>query len=48
MEVLGVPSDEVLDQSTRRRLFFEEDTDEPILVPNSRGKLRIPNTKPLH
>jgi dual specificity tyrosine-phosphorylation-regulated kinase 2/3/4 len=28
-------------------LFFDEESDEPILVPNSRGKLRIPETKTL-
>lgn len=29
-------------------MFFEEDTDDPILVANTRGKIRLPNTKPLH
>ena len=47
MEVLDVPPDEVLEQSTRKRLFFEEEDNEPILVANSRGKVRVPGTRPL-
>lgn len=47
MELRGLPPKEVLDQSTRKKLFFDENTDEPILEPNSRGKKRIPNNKTL-
>jgi hypothetical protein len=47
MELRGIPSDEVLNQSTRKKIFFDEETNEPILVPNSRGKVRIPNAKSL-
>lgn len=44
MEICGVPPDDVLEQSTRKHLFFTEDN-LPNLKPNSRGKLRKPNTK---
>ena len=48
MEVRGAPPDQVLDQATRRASFFDEETDEPLLMTqDSRGKLRIPGTKPL-
>ena len=48
MEVRGVPPDFIIDQSTRRKIFFDEETDEPLLLTtDSRGKLRIPGTKPL-
>lgn len=44
MEVRGAPPDEVLEQSTRKKLFFEDDN-EPRTVENSRGKIRIPGSK---
>jgi dual specificity tyrosine-phosphorylation-regulated kinase 2/3/4 len=44
MEVCGVPSQEVLALSTRRQLFFDKE-ESPIIVPNSRGKERLPNSK---
>ena len=48
MEVRGLPLEQILDQSTRSKIFFDEETDEPLLVTtDSRGKLRIPGTKPL-
>jgi len=48
MEVRGLPSEPVLDQSTRSKLFFDDQTDEPLLLSSdSRGKLRIPGSKPL-
>jgi hypothetical protein len=47
MELRGIPHDNILDQATRRKLFFDEETDEPLLVPNTRGKIRIPSTKTL-
>jgi len=46
MEICGVPSSEVLSLSSRKHLFFDKNN-EPIIVPNSRGKERRPNTKSL-
>ena len=46
MEICGVPPENVLDQSTRKNLFFNENN-EPAIKPNSRGKTRRPNTKSL-
>lgn len=46
MEVCDVPPPDVLAMSTRKNLFFNEQ-DEPVLAPNSRGKIRQPNTKTL-
>ena len=46
MEMVGLPPDYVLDQATRRKVFFDEETDEPMHVSeDSRGMLRIPGTK---
>lgn len=44
LEICGMPDDYVLDISTRKNLFFNENN-EPNLKPNSRGKIRKPNTK---
>lgn len=46
MEVLGVPPETLLDQSSRRKLFFEGENT-PKIVPNSRGKKRLPGSKTL-
>ena len=46
MEVKGVPPRSILARSTRRKVFFDEDY-QPILVPNSKGKVRIPSHKNL-
>jgi dual specificity tyrosine-phosphorylation-regulated kinase 2/3/4 len=46
MEVKGIPPRSVLARSTRRKVFFDDDY-QPIIVPNSRGKVRMPNTKNL-
>lgn len=46
MEFLDIPPDNVLEQSTRKENFFDND-DCPYLVKNSRGKVRYPNTKSL-
>lgn len=46
MEIQGVPEDSVLNLATRKHLFFD-DNNEAIIVPNSRGKERIPATKTL-
>lgn len=44
MEICGIPDDYILDQATRKSLFFD-DNNQPAIKPNSRGKLRRPNTK---
>ena len=46
MEVKGVPPINVLQQASRCNLFFDACLD-PILVENSHGKIRRPNTKSL-
>lgn len=46
MEVKGIPPRSVLARSTRRKVFFDEDYN-PVLVPNSRGKVRMPGNKSL-
>lgn len=46
MEVKGVPPRSVLARSSRRKVFFDDDY-QPIIVPNSRGKVRTPGSKPL-
>ena len=46
MEVKGVPPRSVLARATRRKVFFDEDY-QPMLVANTRGKVRQPNTKNL-
>ena len=39
MEVKGIPPRSVLARATRRKVFFDDDY-QPIIVPNSRGKIR--------
>ena len=46
MEVKGVPPRSVLARATRRKVFFDEDY-RPIIVPNSKGKMRVPSAKSL-
>ena len=46
MEVKGVPPINVLQQASRCNLFFDSCLD-PILVENSHGRIRRPNTKSL-
>lgn len=46
MEVKGVPPRSVLARATRRKVFFDDDY-QPILTPNSRGKVRMPSQKVL-
>jgi len=46
MEVKGVPPRSVLARATRRRVFYDDDY-QPIIVPNSKGKIRTPNSKNL-
>lgn len=46
MEYLGEPPKKILDASTKKSQFFDEEN-LPLLIPNSRGKIRHPNTKKL-
>lgn len=46
MEVKGVPPRSVLGRATRRKVFFDDDY-RPIIVANSKGKMRVPNGKNL-
>jgi len=47
MEYLGVPSINMLKISKKRKMFFNDDFS-PKKIQNSRGKIRIPNTKKIH
>jgi dual specificity tyrosine-phosphorylation-regulated kinase 2/3/4 len=44
--VIGVPPTSILEQSKRRKLFFDA-ANVPRIVANSRGKKRIPGAKDL-
>ncbi len=46
MEVTGLPPRSLIAQATRRKVFFDDDYN-PIIRPNSRGKVRKPGSKPL-
>jgi len=46
MEVKGVPPRSVLARATRRKVFFDEEY-QPIIVANSKGKMRQPGAKKL-
>jgi dual specificity tyrosine-phosphorylation-regulated kinase 2/3/4 len=46
MEVKGVPPTDLLDQSPRKKMFFDSEN-RPKIVPNSRGKKHYPASKPL-
>ena len=46
MEILGPPPAELLQISTRKKHFFESD-DKAKLIPNSKGKVRVPGSRPL-
>lgn len=46
MEVGGLPPQQILDQATRVKMFFDA-KGSPRIVPNSRGKKRRPGTKDL-
>ena len=47
MEIKGIPPEYIVELSSRRNLFFEKDSFVPIIVTNSRGRRRLPNTKTL-
>jgi dual specificity tyrosine-phosphorylation-regulated kinase 2/3/4 len=46
MEVVGIPPRSLIAKATRRKVFFDDDY-QPILVANTRGKIRNPSTKTL-
>jgi serine/threonine protein kinase len=46
MQVCGIPPDHVLDQATRKKIFFGP-VNAPKIVPNKRGKKRYPGTRSL-
>ena len=46
MEVKGVPPRSMIVLASRRKVFFDEDY-RPLTNPNSKGKIRKPNTKEL-
>lgn len=46
MQCKGVPEQYLLELSSRRKLFFDGEN-QPIIVPNSKGKKRLPNSKSL-
>merc|ERR1719379_997044 len=46
MEVMGLPPPRMLDQGTRKKMFFDQNNN-PRIVPNSRGKKRRPSSKDL-
>ena len=46
MEIIGVPPRSLIAKATRRKVFFDDDY-QPILMPNSRGKLRKPMSRSL-
>lgn len=47
MESRGLPPISLLEQGNRSKIFFDEQTKEPLLPPNTRGKVRTPNSKNL-
>lgn len=47
MQIKDVPEPALIQLATRKSLFFDPKNDEPIIVPNSRGKKRKPNSKTL-
>ena len=46
MEVIGLPPRSLIAKATRRKVFFDDDYN-PIIMQNSRGKIRQPSTKTL-
>lgn len=45
METLGPPPIELIDRGSRSSKFFDQY--QPKSIPNSKGKIRIPGSKPL-
>ena len=46
MEILGPPPKRLIQECTRKKTFFDQ-TSKPLIIPNSRGKIRHPGTKDL-
>ena len=46
MEIKGVPPRSMIVLASRRKMFFDDDY-RPLQNPNSKGKLRLPNSKSL-
>ena len=46
MEVKGLPPRSMIVMASRRKVFFDDDY-RPLQNPNSKGKIRHPNTKNL-
>ena len=46
MEVKGLPPRSMIMAASRRKFFFDDDYN-PLVNPNSKGKIRKPNTKTL-
>ncbi len=46
MEILGVPPKRLVSECTRKKAFFDPQG-KPLVVPNSRGKIRTPASKDL-
>jgi hypothetical protein len=46
MEILGVPPKRLVAECTRKKAFFDPQG-KPLVVPNSRGKIRTPGAKDL-
>ena len=46
MEIFGIPSDQLLERASRRKVFFDS-KNQPRSIVNSRGKKRKPATKSL-
>ena len=46
MEIVGIPPRSLIAKATRRKVFFDDDY-QPILMPNSRGKIRQPSSRSL-
>jgi dual specificity tyrosine-phosphorylation-regulated kinase 2/3/4 len=46
MEVKGLPPRSMIVLASRRKVFFDDDY-RPLLQPNSKGRVRVPNSKSL-
>ena len=46
MEITGVPPRSLIAKATRRKVFFDDDY-QPLMIPNSRGKVRMPLSRTL-
>jgi len=44
MEIVGIPPRSLIAKATRRKVFFDDDY-QPLMIPNSRGKVRQPSSR---